>query len=175
MIVSEGDGKLGINILFTVFRGTSSELLLEENGWQGLLLPNDKEKDAKLLVQELSSGIYNFVFSFGQKPNIKDKVYIETMARNAGEVLETGFDCGKLADAFRREGMEVRISHNAGTSFCNHIYWNGLEYIRENGLKVKMVFVHIPMRKNISDFGKFCEGIRVVTEKIGRGRINSGL
>lgn len=164
MIVSEGDGNLGINILFTAFRGTSSELLLEENGWQGLLLPNDKEKDAKLLVQELSSGIYNFVFSFGQKPNIKNKVYIETAARNAGEVLETGFDCGKLADAFRGEGMEVRISHNAGTSFCNHVYWNGLKYIRENGLKVKMVFVHIPMRKNISDFGKFCASIQSVVE-----------
>ncbi len=66
-----------MNLLFTAFRGTSSELLLQETGWQGLVLPNDKRKDAELLSREISSGKYHFIFSFGQKPNIRDKVYIE--------------------------------------------------------------------------------------------------
>ena len=90
-----------MNILFTVFGGTSAELLLREAGWQGLLLPSDKKKDAQLLISEISSGKYDYIFSFGQKPGIKDKVYIETTARNQGDALETGFDCGRLADALR--------------------------------------------------------------------------
>lgn len=164
-----------MKILFTAFSETSSELLLQENGWQGLFLPSDRKKDGKLLTREISSGKYDFVFSFGQKPNIRDKVYIETTARNpeapAGrqeDVLETGFDWERLARAFRMRQMEVRVSHNAGTSFCNYVYWSGLKYIRENDLDVKMVFVHIPMRKNISNFGEFCRGVRMAVEKVGR-------
>lgn len=157
-----------MKVLFTAFSETSSELLLQENGWRGLFLPSDKKKDAELLIRELSTGSYDLVFSFGQKPNTRDKVYIEAVARNAGEVLETGFDCGELADAFRKGRVEAKISRNAGTSYCNHVYWNGLKYIREYGLDAKMVFVHIPMRKNISDFSGFCGGIRGGVERVGR-------
>lgn len=186
-----------MNLLFTAFRGTSSELLLQENRWQGLVLPNDKRKDAELLLRKISSGEYDIVFSFGQKPNIKDKVYIETTAnpeRKAlsnylsmqyceqardmygykkdaapaeiqGDVLKTGFDCMGLADAFRGNRIEAKLSQNAGTSFCNHVYWCGLEYIQKNKMDVKMVFVHVPMRKNISDFEGFCRGVRMAVEK----------
>lgn len=157
---------ISMNVLFTAFGTTASELLLQEVRWQGLVLPNNKRKDAELLKQEISSGKYSLIISFGQKPNILDKVYIETTARNAGDTLETEFDYEGLAGAFLESQIEVRISHNAGTSFCNHLYWSGLEYIRENHLDVKMVFVHIPMQKNISDFKKFCEGIRTAVEKI---------
>lgn len=153
-----------MNLLFTAFRGTSSELLLQETGWQGLVLPNDKRKDAELLSREISSGKYYFIFSFGQKPNIRDKVYIETTARNGADAMETEFDCARLAGAFRKGGMEIRISQNAGTSFCNHLYWSGLKNIRENRMDMKMVFVHIPMRKNISEFGEFCRGVRLAVK-----------
>ena len=50
-----------MNILFTVFGGTSAELLLREAGWQGLLLPSDKKKDAQLLISEISSGKYDYI------------------------------------------------------------------------------------------------------------------
>lgn len=144
-----------MNVLFTAFCKTSAEQLLRENGCAGLFLPNDKIADAKMLIGEISAKKYNYIFSFGQKPNVKDKVYIEKMARNAGECLETDFDCEKLLDSFCRQQTDARISCNAGTSFCNRLYWNVLEHIRKNGLDVKMVFVHIPMRKNITDFGEF--------------------
>ena len=39
-----------MNILFTAFGGTSAELLLREAGWQGLLLPSDKNKYAQKLI-----------------------------------------------------------------------------------------------------------------------------
>ena len=155
-----------MNILFTVFGGSSAELLLREAGWQGLLLPSDKKKDAQLLISEISSGKYDYIFSFGQKPGIKDKVYIETTARNQGDALETGFDCGRLADALRGCFMQAKLSDHAGTSFCNHLYWSGLEYIRYNRMDVKMVFVHIPMRKNILEFGEFSRGVRSAVERV---------
>lgn len=139
-----------MNILMTGFRGTSSELLVKRADCKSLILPNDKVLDAELLLSELERQSYEYVFSFGQKPNIRDKVYLETTARSGDKHLHTGFAYGKLQDAFAAEKIAVRISDHAGTSFCNALYWNGLEYIRNRELWTKMLFVHIPFNRNIT-------------------------
>ena len=35
------------------------------------------------------------------------------------------------------------------------LYWNGLQYLAQKKMGTRMVFVHIPFIKNISDFEKF--------------------
>lgn len=148
-----------MNILMTGFRGTSSELLVKRADCKSLILPNDKVLDAELLLSELERQSYKYVFSFGQKPNIRDKVYLETTARSGDKYLHTGFAYGKLQDIFIAEKIAVRISDHAGTSFCNALYWNGLEYIRNRELWTKMLFVHIPFNRNITVPEDFFDGI----------------
>ena len=144
------------NILLTVFEGTSSELLL--NGFRDfpvLVLPNDKLKDSELLLGMLSETHFDYVLSFGQRPNIKDKVHIETNARDGDLRLDTVFNCERLRMLFEQNGIAAKFSHNAGTSFCNKLYWNGLKYIEEHELETKMVFIHVPFGRNISDIELF--------------------
>ncbi len=143
-------------ILLTAFRGTSSEMLLKEiEDEKVLILPNDKAKDSELFIKTLFKANFDYVLSFGQRPNIKDKVHIETTARNGDLCLDTAFDCERLRMLFEQNGIPAKISHNAGTSFCNKLYWNGLTYIAEHKLETKMVFVHVPFVKNISDIDVF--------------------
>lgn len=106
------------------------------------------------------------MISFGQRPNIKDKVHIETTARDAESAIATDFNCRKLKDIFEQNGIVSKISHNAGTSFCNQLYFNGLRYISQNNLDIKMVFVHIPFMKNMIDFDSFRQRIFRSIEKI---------
>ncbi len=142
-------------ILLTAFRGTSAELLIRDaesdSQCSVLYLPNDKEMDAALLTKALQQEHFDYVISLGQRPNIKDKVHIETRAGKGEEYLYTAFDCIGLKNAFGSIGLEAKLSNNAGTSFCNELYWNGLRYLGENGLDTKMVFMHVPFEKNISD------------------------
>ena len=148
------------NILLTAFSGTSSELLL--NGFKDfpvLVLPNDKVRDSELLIETLSKAHFDYVLSFGQRPNIKDKVHVETTARDDELRLDTSFDCERLRMLFEQNWIPAKLSHNAGTSFCNKLYWNGLKYIEENELETKMVFVHVPFVKNIKDFELFRQRI----------------
>ena len=143
-------------VLLTVFRGSSAEQLIERsNGFDTLILPNDKVKDSEKLINKIIDGTYDYVFSFGQKPNIKNKVYIETTAKNGVISVETDFDCERLQKLFKSNGVAAKISHNAGTSYCNSLYFNGLSYIQNSKLKTKMVFVHIPFLKNIDDTDSF--------------------
>ncbi len=148
------------NILLTAFRDTSAELLLKGfNEFQVLVLPNDKVRDSELLIEMLSKTHFDYVLSFGQRPNIKDKVHIETTARDSEVRLDTIFDCERLRLLFEQNGIPAKLSHNAGTSFCNKLYWNGLKYIAEHKLETKMVFVHVPFGKNIGKFELFQQGI----------------
>ena len=94
-------------------------------------------KDSENLINKIIDGTYDYVFSFGQKPNIKNKVNIETTARNGVTSVETDFDCKRLQKLFESNGVAAKISHNAGTSYCNCLYYNGLSYIHNNNLKTK--------------------------------------
>ena len=104
--------------------------------------------------------------SLGQRPNIKDKVHIETRARKGEACIVTTFDCDRLKRSLEQNGLQVKRSDNAGTSFCNELYWNGLRFLEENEWKTQMVFLHVPFEKHISDMEGFrnrvLEGIRMV-------------
>ena len=118
-------------ILITAFRGSSAERLIKyADGIETLILPNDKVKDAEKLINTISDGTYDYVFSFGQRPVIKDKANIETTAKNGEDTIQTSFDCEKLKAMFEANGITAKLSRNAGTSYCNSLYYNGLNYIR---------------------------------------------
>lgn len=155
-------------VLLTSFRGSSAEQLIKyANGFDTLVLPNNKFKDAEKLINKIADGTYNCIFSFGQRPNIKNKVHIETTARNGVTSVETDFDCKRLQKLFESNGVAAKISHNAGTSYCNSLYFNGLSYIQTNKLKTKMVFIHIPYLKNIYNKEQFFANLSETISKIG--------
>ena len=156
------------NVLLTAFCNSSAELLLKNvKNYKTLILPNDKIKDSEKLIDVISSEKFDYVISFGQRPNIKDKVHIETTAKDGDYHIATDFDCEKLNHLFARKGMVSKISHNAGTSYCNQLYLNGLKYICTNALDTKMIFIHIPYEKNITDFDSFSKQIFEVLASIG--------
>lgn len=147
-------------ILLTAFRGTSAELLIKSaKNYETLFLRNDKIRDSEKLIDVISDEKFDYVISFGQRPNIKNKVHIETTAKDDEFYINTNFDCDRLKALLEENGVISKISHNAGTSFCNKLYLNGLKYISQNNLDTKMVFVHIPFMKNIADFDSFCKQI----------------
>lgn len=157
-------------ILLTAFRGTAAELLIKDwTEYKVLILLNDKRRDSEKLNDALSKEHFDSVISFGQRPNIKDKVHIETTAKNGEMRIETAFDCERLRLLFEQNGISAMLSHNAGTSFCNRLYWNGLKYIEDSGLETKMVFFHVPFIKNISEFKLFQERILNILKLLERG------
>jgi hypothetical protein len=93
----------GKNILLTAFRGSSSEVLLKSTEiYETLILPNDKINDSIKLIDMISKEKYDYIISFGQKPNINKKVHIETKALNKDIHICTNFDCKKLELLFKQ-------------------------------------------------------------------------
>lgn len=152
-------------ILLVAFCGTSAELLLEQReDWKKLFLPNDKIKDSEILIDTLFKEKFDYVICFGQKPLIKNKISIEVTAREGESEINTAFDCEKMRKLFEQIGIDSKLSHNAGTSFCNKLYYNGLKSIVQNNMETQMVFIHIPFTVNITEFNCFCKKIFSVLE-----------
>lgn len=158
-----------MDILLTAFRGTSSELLIQDSKYNTLLLPSNRKTDVEILFSALEKHEYDYIISFGQRPILKDKVCIETTAQNANHKINTTADYECLRDLFEKNGVPAKLSHNAGTSYCNNLYWHGLSYIAEQNLKTKMVFIHVPFSKNIKDMADFNRKISNVICLIANG------
>lgn len=154
------------HILIAAFAGTSAEVLAREMKHDILLLPSHRERDALLLRQALEKKQYAYVIGMGQKPVIRNKVYIETAARDGSEIYRTAFDCLLLENILAQQGISAKISQNAGTSYCNSIYMNGLKFIKEKGLNTKMVFLHVPFEKNIDDMDHFRSAVTRAIEEV---------
>lgn len=148
--------------LLTAFKNTSSETMVKSiKGYDRLILENDKIKSTEQLEQTLQNVNFRYILSFGQRPVIKDKIHIEDRASINGEVLETSFDITRIKRAFDDHKIAVKLSHNAGTSYCNNIYFHGMRMITENRLNTEMVFIHIPFMKNISNSADFFNSIEM--------------
>ena len=149
----------GRKLLLTAFCGTSAEVLVKsaelDSQYKVLYLPNDKVNDSQILIETLKQELFDYVISLGQRPNIIDKVHIETRACKGDLSIETAFECRLLKAVLEQDGLSAKLSSNAGTSFCNELYWNGLQYMKENKRDTTMVFLHVPFEKNISDMGEF--------------------
>ena len=156
-----------MNVLLTAFQGTSAERLIRQfdSRYDKIILCNNKPQSVEQLTRALALREYRFIISFGQKPVIRDKVCIELCARLDGTVRQTTFPVSRLAEALTASEIPIKISHNAGTSFCNHLYACGLRHLAQNSGNTEMVFLHIPFQKNISDFDSFSQKLQTAANQ----------
>ncbi len=147
-----------MKILYTAFNGKSNSskilldnIIVEEDN--KLYLKNSFKTSVEQLSNKLKKDRYDLIISFGQAPIDKETIKIETRG-NGIDYFETDYDYNNLKKLFEKNGFNVVISKDAGNYLCNNIYYNGLKYIRENNLKCKMIFVHIPQIDNINDIKK---------------------
>ncbi len=141
-----------MKILFTAFNGkeNSSKLLLDKiNSNNKLYLKNSYITSVKQLEKEIKKNNYDLIISFGQACLEKDTVQIETKGILEKE-YKTKYDYKNLENKLK-EKYKVKISSFAGKYYCNNIYYNGLKIITEESLKTNMIFIHIPLIKNITD------------------------
>jgi len=142
-----------MNILVLGFEGNNntSKILLDNINnsinLDCLYLKNDFIISVNQFKNKIIENNYDIIFAFGQKPNIKS-IYLEIYAKDNNEKLKTNYNYNELNN-YLKNYYKIKISENAGNYLCNNIYYNGLKYIYENKLNIKMVFLHIPYMKNI--------------------------
>ena len=146
-------------IVIAGFEGNknSAKRLLDRlpSSFQKLYLKNNKPVSVSQITTVL--GKADYVLAIGQKPLIKDKIYIELLGKYKETCYKTNYPIDDFITFFQGQ-YHIKLSENAGSSFCNHLYYHALQYINENSLTAKMLFLHIPVIDNITDFEKLVHG-----------------
>ena len=146
------------------FKNTSAELLVKGMDFPTALLPSDKIKDSEIARAEIEKS--DIVICFGQKPQIKNKICLELVARNHGEIIKTNFDIDPLKHLLETNNIIYTESYNPGTSYCNLVYWNSLNYIKAKELNCRFLFIHIPFEKNIDNIVALQEKLKIVIKNL---------
>lgn len=139
-------------VLFTAFLGinNASKIILDKLPVNDkLYLKNSYSASTRELIKIIQNKEYDFIVSIGQAPLKLDTIRIEILA-NGITKYQTTCDYNHLFNEIPSE-YTIEISDNAGNYLCNNLYFEGLKYIEENHLKTKMIFIHVPKHKNISD------------------------
>lgn len=148
-----------MKVLYTAFNGksNSSKVLLDNIDVEEsnkLYLKNSFKTSVEQLKNKIKNNEYDLIISFGQAPIDSNTIKIETNGSYDKECYETKYDYSKLKEKLEEKKLTTIISKDAGNYLCNNIYYNGLKYIKEQNLKSKMIFIHIPEINNINDIKK---------------------
>ena len=91
------------------------------------------------------------IICIGQKPQIKNKICLELVARDIDSILSTNFELETFKKKLEANNITYIESQNPGTSYCNLVYWNALKFIKDKNCDCKFLFIHIPFEKNIEN------------------------
>lgn len=145
------------DVILAGFQGeiNSAQLVVEKvrAGCHKLIIPNDKEKTVRMLLDEIKEKEAVCVVIIGQKPNIADKIAVEPCAKGEKGILRTSLDVTASVELLKSLGYKAYISKGCGTSYCNHVYYNCLL----SG--VNCIFLHIPTLSCISDISALTAAI----------------
>ena len=151
-------------IKLIAFKNTSAETLVKEMDFPKTYLPSDLIKDSEIIKKEIAKS--QVVICFGQKPLIKNKICLELIAKNQDKVINTNFEIEFLKKQLELNSIPYSESYNPGTSYCNLVYWNGLNFIKEKNLNCKFLLVHIPFEKNIDCISALQTKLNVVLKNL---------
>ena len=107
------------------------------------------------MFTKLENCNFDLIFLFGQKPLLKNKISIELVAKSDTKKLLTNFDYKQLGERLADADIQYYYSENAGTSYCNNVYYFVLNYIK--GKNTKIIFVHLPFKENLNNIDKLIE------------------
>ena len=103
---------------------------------------------------ECLSDDYNYVLMFGVDKNLRNTVRIERVAEREGSRLCSDLDLEDISNRLEAVGLVNYISDTPSQYLCNEAYWFSLQKY-----KGKVVFIHIPTAKNVTD--NFLEKMKV--------------
>ncbi len=151
-------------VTLLAFKNTSAELLVKGMDFPTVFLPSDKLQDSEIAKEEIQKS--SIIICFGQKPQIKNKICLELIAKNNGSTIVTNFDIESFKEKLEQQNISYSESQNPGTSYCNLVYWNSLNYIKDKRLNCKFLFIHIPFEKNISNISELREKLHCVIKSL---------
>ena len=100
-------------VTLLAFRNTSAELLVSGMDFPTFFLPSDKTRDSEIAKEEIQKS--SIIICFGQKPQIKNKICLELIAKNNDSTIATNFDIESFKEKLEQQ-IAKTIEEVSGSS-----------------------------------------------------------
>ena len=138
---------------------------LAESGFDTLILPVEYEGAFSRLELALVDNDYDLLIMLGQAGgratvslervalNLKDSSHADAsgllcleqkIREGADTALMTDLPLRAICEELKEKGHKVNVSTSAGAYVCNATYFKAMEWMRQQGRKTKVLFVHVP-------------------------------
>lgn len=101
-------------------------------------LPVDVEQASSCVINKINESAPDIIICCGMAEG-RNQLSIESNACCGESVLRTNIDLDLLVTD------SIQISHDAGKFVCEGLYYAVLKYIIDRQLKIKCIFVHVPI------------------------------
>lgn len=152
-----------MRILITAFSGADtlarrlSDALPHED-FAFLTVPTAREESVHRLCRAIAreKGRLRYVIAFAQREGVG--IHVETCARARDGWFRTDFPVAQWMLCAAACGLPAYLSQNAGSSHANHLYAEGLRFLRDNpAYRCRMLLCHVPPPENRTDAAGFAE------------------
>lgn len=161
-----------MRILITAFSGTAADTLmrrlydsLPHDVFAFLTVPTAREESVHGLCRTIvrERGRLRYVVSLAQREGIADRIHVETCARARDGWFRTDFPVARWMLCAAACGLPAYLSQNAGTMHANHLYAEGLRFLRDNpAYRCRILLCHVPPPENRTDAAGFAEKLAQV-------------
>ncbi len=150
-----------MRILVVAFVGMNTLLQylsdrLPQDTFAFLTVPTTREESVYALCKAIvrDKGRIRYVIVLARREEIADRIYVETCARARDGWFRTDFPVARWMLDSAACGLPAYLSQNAGISHANHLYAEGLRFLREHPeYRCQMLLCHM------STSGRDCIGI----------------
>ncbi|MHC0062654.1 pyroglutamyl-peptidase I family protein [Nostoc sp. UIC 10890] len=147
-------------------QSNSSDDLLLEVSKLGLLphhltflrqLPVDVQLASTQVMEKIKAIQPDYIICCGMAAS-RTQLSVEAVASCKEMVLQTEVDLEKLVAG----AVAIQISHDCGKFVCEGLYYSVLEYLSQNQLTARCIFVHVPVLNQENLMGILADFVLII-------------
>ena len=123
------------------------------------LLPVDVQLASTQVIEQINAIQPDYIICCGQAGS-RTKLSVEAVASRGESILQTEVDLEKLVAG----AAAIEISHDCGKFVCESLYYSVLDYLSQNQLRARCIFVHVPVLNQENLMGILADFVLIINK-----------
>lgn len=122
-------------------------------------LPVDVQLASTQVIEQINAIQPDYIICCGMAAS-RTQLSLEAVASCGESILQTEVDLEKLVAG----AAAIEISHDCGKFVCESLYYSVLDYLNQNELTARCIFVHVPVLNQENLMGILADFVLIINK-----------
>jgi pyroglutamyl-peptidase len=122
-------------------------------------LPVDVQLASTQVIEQINAIQPDYIICCGMAAS-RTQLSVEAIASRGESILQTEVDLEKLVAG----AAAIEISHDCGKFVCESLYYSVLDYLSQNKLTARCIFVHVPILNQENLMGILADFVLIINK-----------